>query len=90
MPKQPNIVARDQGFHCRCLWLLISYDTVLWTYNANLTELFAHGGQGLSSVYFEVPPSWPTAMPFLPNSNQPEQNWADSGTNKLKATKPSL
>ena len=30
-----------------------------------------------------VPPSCPAAQPLLPNSNQPRQNWADSGTPKI-------
>ena len=31
---------------------------------------------------FEVPPSCPTNLPFLPNSYQPKDNWAESGTTK--------
>ena len=31
-----------------------------------------------------VPPSCPLAQPLLPNSNQPRQNWADSGTLKIQ------
>ena len=31
-----------------------------------------------------VPPSGPAAQPLLPNSNQPRQKWADSGTLKIK------
>ena len=31
-----------------------------------------------------VPPACPAAQPLLPNSNQPRQNWADSGTPKIK------
>ena len=30
-----------------------------------------------------VPPSCPAAQPLLPNSHQPRQNWADSGTLKI-------
>ena len=32
----------------------------------------------------------PTALPFLPSSHHAKQNWADSGTTKVKSTKPSL
>ena len=51
-----------------------------------------HDGQGLRFVDFivEVPQSCPTAIPFLPNLQLPEQNWADSGTTKSQSTKPSL
>ena len=51
-----------------------------------------HDGQGLRFVDFivEIPQSWPTAIPFLPNLQLPEQNWADSGTTKSQSTKPSL
>ena len=38
---------------------------------------------------FEVLQILPTALAFLPNSNQPKHNWADSGTTKAKSTKPS-
>ena len=31
-----------------------------------------------------VPPSCPSAQPLLPNSHQPKQNWADSGTLKIQ------
>ena len=31
-----------------------------------------------------VPPSCPAAQPLLANSHQPEQNWADGGTTKIK------
>ena len=51
-----------------------------------------HGGQILRFVdlIFEVPQSCPTAMPFLPNSQQPKQKWAISGTTKVKSAKPNL
>ena len=39
---------------------------------------------------FGAPPSCPPALPFLPNSDQPKQNWADDGTTKAKPTKSSL
>ena len=38
----------------------------------------------------ELPPSCPTAMPFLPSLDQSKQNLANSATTKLKSTKPSL
>ena len=31
-----------------------------------------------------VPPSFPLAQPLPPNFHQPRQNWADSGTAKMK------
>ena len=51
-----------------------------------------HGGQRLRFIdfVFEVPPSCPTHLPFLPHSKHPKQNWADSGTTKMKSTKPSF
>ena len=39
---------------------------------------------GLVDFDLSVPPSCPTAQPLLPNSHQPRQNWADSGTLKTK------
>ena len=51
-----------------------------------------HGGQILHFVdfTFEVPPSCPIALAFLPNSNNVKQNLADSRATKGKSTKPSL
>ena len=43
----------------------------------------------LLTLFIKVPQSYPTAVPFLPNSHQPKQNWADSGTTEAKSTKPS-
>ena len=31
-----------------------------------------------------------SALQFLPNSHQPKQKWANSGTTGVKSTKPSL
>ena len=43
-------------------------------------------GRALGWVDFDldVPPPCPGAQPFLPNSHQPMQNWADSGTLKVQ------
>ena len=45
-------------------------------------------GPGLDLVYFDlgVPPS----CPLLPNSHQPKQNWADSGTLKIQVDPPKV
>ena len=50
-----------------------------------------HGGQRLHFVdlIFEVLQSCPPSLPFLPNSHQAKQNWADSGTTVVKSAKPS-
>ena len=39
---------------------------------------------GLVDFDLGVPPSYPAAQPFLPNSHQPRQNGADSGTLKIQ------
>ena len=39
---------------------------------------------GWVDFYFRVPPSCPTVQPLLPNSHQPRQNQADSGTLKIQ------
>ena len=38
----------------------------------------------LLTLIWDVPPSCPVAQPLLPNSHQPKQNWADSGTVKIQ------
>ena len=45
-----------------------------------------HLPQDLGWVDFHlgVPPSCQAAQPLLPNSDQPRQNWADSGTPKIR------
>ena len=50
-----------------------------------------HLVNNLGGVDFDlgVPPSCPSAQPLLPNSHQPRQNWADSGTLKIQVTQPS-
>ena len=44
-----------------------------------------HGGHFI----FEVPQFCQTALPFLPDSHQLKENWADTGTPEVKSTKPS-
>ena len=39
---------------------------------------------GWVNLAIGVPPSWPAALPLLPNSHQLKQNGADSGTLKTQ------
>ena len=39
---------------------------------------------GLVDFDLSVPPFCPAAKPLLPNSHQPRQSWADSGTIKIQ------
>ena len=41
--------------------------------------------QGVASARGLVPPSGPVTQPFLPKFHLPKQNWADSGTAKIKS-----
>ena len=47
-----------------------------------VTHLLAN--LGWADFDLDVPPSCPAAHPLLPNSHQPEQNQADSGTVKIQ------
>ena len=42
---------------------------------------------GWVDLDFYVPPSGPAAQPLLPNSHQPNQSWADSGTLEIQVNK---
>ena len=56
-----------------------------WTFITTLQGVPSGLSHGLGQFFdLGVPPFCPTAQPIRPNSHLPKQNWADSGTCKIK------
>ena len=63
-------------------YLKVSHKILEYSVVYRVIHLVVH--LGWVDFDLDVPPSFPAAQPFLPNFYQPMQNWADSGTLKIR------